>query len=121
MEPFLGWLRLELAMREHVPTRTVAKPKAHEPFWFHGQARKLLVNQQRKVYNKYRKTKSECEYRLMQKENKKLLYQSKQNYMQNSLFKPLNERGTASLFMRTWKELRGTQTKQQQYKTERVG
>ena len=67
---------LELAIREHVPTKTVARPNALEPFWFNREARKL-VNQQQKVHTKYSITKSECllnKYPLMQKESKRLLY-----------------------------------------------
>lgn len=99
---------LDLAILNHVPTKVLPKRNIHEPFWFTREARKL-VNKQRRIYNQYKKTRSLNllnKYRIMRKENKRLLYQIKKKYMQKTLFDPLIQ-GNSKPFYSHIKRVRG--------------
>lgn len=103
---------LDMALTDHIPTKKISGRNSREPFWFNKEARNI-VNKQRKVYNKYKKTKCVellSKYKIMRKENKKALYFIKKEYMQKFLFAPLAE-GDSKPFYSHMKRVRGDRSK----------
>ena len=99
---------LEFAIKHHIPTKTFPKQNIHEPFWFNKEARKL-VNKQRKLYNKYKKTKCLSlfnEYKTVRRENKKTLYLIKRTTCVHFCLSR-SQGATANLFIHILRELEG--------------
>ena len=52
---------LELAIREDVPIKTVAKPNAREPFKFNREAQKLIsINNEKYAINTLKRSRNVC-------------------------------------------------------------
>lgn len=84
---------LLLLVDNHVPSYIVKAKKAKEPLWFNNKAKKIVASQ-RKLYNKYKKQKSQdCldKYKASRRLNKKLLKAIQKEYMYKRLFNPLVE------------------------------
>ena len=99
---------LRSAVHDFVPTHTIKREHPHEPPFFNHSARKA-VQQQRKLYNKYKKTGADhllTKYKALRRENKKLFRKLERDYFMNKIYEPL-EHGQSKPFYSYVKRVRG--------------
>jgi hypothetical protein len=99
---------LKNSIERYVPIKVIQPKSAHEPVWFNRTARKM-VNKQRRLYNRYRRTGEAHilgEYKALRRENKRKLRSIEQDYMERFLYEPLLN-GNSKTFYSHIKKLRG--------------
>ena len=99
---------LKDSINKHVPVKVIKPRTPNEPVWFNKKARKL-VEKQRRVYNRYKKTgdiKVVEEYKAVRRENKRKLKDIEKGYMSDFLYRPLLN-GNGKTFYSHMKKIRG--------------
>lgn len=84
---------LKMAVDKHVPKIAIKPRNTREPLWFNKTARKL-IKQQRRVYNKYKKSRLKChlvDYKMLRRKNRKMFRQIEREYYDRVLYNPLTE------------------------------
>lgn len=99
---------MHTVIEKYVPTITVRPRGNGEPYWFNNKARKL-VNKQRQMYNKYKRSGQEFhlqQYKLLRKNSKKTFRKLQNDHLNNRLFSPM-AKGDSKCFYRFLKAKSG--------------